>query len=491
VVAPEARVVIASRTGLVALAAIAVALAIVVAIGGRGPQVVDRSLVPGLDVDAITSVRFNHGDQAIEIFGDNRRAALDKVFTALRGGRWHRRSNRATAGAPRTRVTIFAGDRTVQLDIGAALAGTNQTWIAREGDAVLVDDWIAAALDLDRIDLVDRQPLASAGTSEILRVDSLELRGHPRRLAGLVTDAGLVHALEVACAAVEITAVASQPADAHPDATVALDHVVVDGVGPCDGKPELELVLRKPVDAGCVDRARWQAVLDAAAALRRPPEQIVERRPVPIDPKQLVLADGGKVDRTKRPQIDGHDADPDRVAELIAALAAPAEPVALPQGKPSGSIVAGDFTLDLYDRVLARRGEPVALRPTREAWAIITRVSSALREPTRWIEEPTTISQITIDGTTYTRGASLGAWTGARDSALVDAAVTAIATLRAPTGPAPARIEHKLELVVTPPAGPPITHRLELGSQCAARADGQPVTLPLAACTAVIAAAGR
>jgi hypothetical protein len=485
VVAPEARVVIASRGGLAVLASIALALAIIVAIGGRGREVVDRSLVPGLDVDAITSVRFDHGDHAFEIVRADHRAALDKLMTALRGGRWHRRGDKAAAGTPRTRVTIVAG-RTVELGIGAPLAGTGQTWIARESDAVLVDDWIAAALDLDSLDVIERHPLASASASDKLYVDGIELRGHPRRLGSLLPDAGLVHALEVACAAVEIVAVAPPPANGQPEATVALDRVVVEGFGPCSGKPELELVT-----AGCVDRARWQAVLDAAAALRRPLQQIVERRPVPIDPKQLVLADGGKLDRTKRPQIDGHDADPDRVAELIAALAAPAEPVALPPGKPRWSISAGSVALDLYDHVLARHGEPVALRPTREAWAIITRASSALREPTRWIEEPTTISQITIDGTTYTRGASLGVWTGARDSAIVDAAVTAIATLRAPTGPAPARIEHKVELVVTPPAGPPITHRLELGPQCAARADGEPVALPLAACTAVIAAAGR
>ncbi len=482
---------IASRIGLAVLGAIAVALALAVALGGRGREAVDRSLVPGLDVEAITSVRFSRADHAFEISRAGERAALDKLVTALRGGRWHRRADKAAAGQVRTRVTIVAGARTVELGIGAALAGTGQTWIAREDDAVLVDDWIASALDLDRLDFVDRHPLAGAGASDVLRVDGLELRGHPRRLAGLVPDAGLVHALEVAYAAVEIVAVAPPPPGGEPAATVALDRVVIAGFGPCSGKPELELVRSKPGEGGCVDRARWQAVLDAAAALRRPPEQIVERRPVPIDPKQLVLADGGKLDRTKRPQLDGHDADPDRVGELVAALAAPAEPVALPQGKPTGSIVAGDITLDLYDHVLARRGEPVALRPSREAWAILTRPSAALREPTRWIEEPTTISQLTIDGATYNRGATLGEWTGARDPALVDAVVSALATLRAPTGPAPARVDHRIELVITPPAGPPITHRLELGPQCAARADGEPVALPLAACTAVTAAAGH
>jgi len=133
------------------------------------------------------------------------------------------------------------------------------------------------------------------------------------------------------------------------------------------------------------------------------------------------------------------------------------------------------------------RGEPSALAPSPAAWAVITRPPEAYRDKTRWLEDAATISAIAIDGKTYPRGATLGTWTGARDPALLDALATALAVLRADPGPA-APTQHTIELTITPPVGPAKKHELKLGAHCAAVADGTPIVLPLAACTAANAA---
>jgi hypothetical protein len=364
-------------------------------------------------------------------------------------------------------------------------------WILRDDKALLVDGWVARALVPEPLALHVRAPLAAAPRANELRSDDVRIAGRPRRARGALVDAELAHAIERAMAELQLVALGPQTGPA-PESAAGADAQTVRVVGACG---DHRLAVRSEVTGeGCVERAAWEAIAAAAAPLRGPPDAWIERRPLPSLPQQLVLADGGRLDLAKRPQLDGKDADPDRVAELAAALATRAEPAPLPAGKPTGSLTAGDVALDLYEHVLARRGEPIALRPTAEAWAAITRPSSSYRDPTRWLEEPTTISSITIDGVTYKRGAVLGEWPGAADPTLVEALATAIATVRAPAA-APAPYEHHIDFIVTPPAGAPVSHHLDVGrltpQGCAGRADGQPVTLPLAICTAVGALRGR
>lgn len=501
---------IASRAGLVVLAALAVALALVVALGGQH-EVVDRRLVPDLDVADVTEIRFAGAWQGELVRthdgwrrdgADVDRDAIDTLLAAVRGGHWHRRAEPSGAGTTRATVTFVAKGRTATLRVGSALPGSGETWIARDGDAVLVDDWIANALAPGPLDLVDRHPLAGvAAAREIVLGDrNIALRGHPRQMirpVSLWVDPALVRALETAAARVEIVepsphlVVRARSIDnANTPPALAFDREWGGDAGECGARTDLVIVFTSR-GQGCADAASWRDVTAAIHALEQPPDHVVDRRPLPIDAKQLVLADGATLDRKGRPRLADHDADPERVAELIAALAAPADVVALPAAKPTTTIRTEEVTLDLYDHVLARRGEPVALRPTPQAWATITRPSSALRDPTRWLEDAATIASISIDGTTYRRGGALGEWIGARDPALVEVVATALATVRAPSGPPPARVVHRIELQIAPPAGAPATHRLEVGDGCAARADGEPIVLPLAACTAVAAAAAR
>src|SRR5262245_17910838 len=82
---------------------------------------------------------------------------------------------------------------------------------------------------------------------------------------------------------------------------------------------------------------------------------------------------------TSPPRVGDAAADVTRVAELLAALAAPAEVVPRPAGPPIAHVTATDrvgaaIALDLFaDRLLARPGEPLALRPAPGAWSLLTR----------------------------------------------------------------------------------------------------------------------
>jgi hypothetical protein len=494
---------IASRAGLVVLAALAVVLAVFATCGHRAAAV-DHTVFPGFDAAKVRELTWARPGQppvaAEGIPGDWKvaqppgradAATISDFFAAMRGARWHREADPSMAGPARVHVAL-GGDTAYEFDLGNQVEGTDQVWLVTVGKALLVDGWVARALAPDVLALRERHPLGDAASSERVMVDGLVLAGHPRRLDRLWLEPSVVHDLEDAMTQLELVAlepssnVVAQPDRMHA-ATTDLD---VTAAGACTGD---RVFVHATIGDGCVERTRWRAIAERAAPLLGPPEKIVDRHPLPIDATKLVLPGGATIDRTRRPQLDGKDADPDRVAELVAALRAPAEVAPLPAGAPAGSIVAGEMTIDLYDHVLARRGEPVALRPTPEAWKVIARPASAYRDPTRWREEPTTISALTIDGTTYARGAVIGEWKDAKDASLLEALATAVATVVAAEGPAPARVEHRVDVQVTPPVGSPVTHHLEVGpigqGGCAGRADGQAVVLTLELCTAVLAAA--
>lgn len=498
---------IASGRGLAVLAAIAVALLVLVLVSGpRGTEPADRSLVPGFDADRVVELQFRHGDQRFVVrrAGDEWRipssnavadpAAVDAVFTALRGGRWHRRASRGVAGA--TRATLVVGGTT--FDVGVELPGTGQTWLVRDGsEALLVDSWIAAALSRDELAMRERHPLDCASASAITAVTAAgTLRIEGSRLVEprpMWLDDGWLASLADACARVEIRSLAGKRTGTPGLRVVANGELM--RVGTCTDRSQV--YVETGVGAGCVAEADLDALTDA---LRDP---VVDRHPLPIEPAMLVLADGRTLELTGSPHFAGGDADPDRVRELVAALRAPGNAVvARPTAKPAATLIARDrtgleITLELWDHVIARAGEPSAIAIDPVAWTTITRPTSLLRDPTLWREDATTISAVTIDGVTYRRGAVLGEWTrepaGVIDAGLVDALVEALATVRAPAGPPPHVAGHRLTVTITPPAGSPVTHTLEVGAQaasgCAARVDGKPVVLPLPLCTAVLALA--
>ncbi|HET9990489.1 MAG TPA: hypothetical protein VFQ65_18290, partial [Kofleriaceae bacterium] len=142
-------------------------------------------------------------------------------------------------------------------------------------------------------------------------------------------------------------------------------------------------------------------------------------------------------------------------------------------------------------------GEAVALRITPGAGAILGRPASALLDTERWAEEPSTITALVLDGITYRRGAVLGEWSrepaGPLDPALVEALAQAAAKVRAPARTGVAVTPHHLRITFAPPVGGAVTRELALGapspSGCPAMLGSEPVTAPLALCTAVAALA--
>jgi hypothetical protein len=513
--------VIATTRGLAILAGIALALLVlVVVVGRREHEPVDRSLWPGFDASAVTQIELGRGGRDISLrrIGDTWKlenppvdvdtATLDALFTALRGGRWHRRDPASAAGVPgdpREVVRTTVGDTSFLL--GRDVPGAGQTWIVRSSRqrevALLVDNWIASALSPDPLALRVRYPLDCAGANAIVATTSIgtvKIAGtrlvEPR---ALWLDERVLARLRGACAGVEILALGGTR-DGKPGLRIEADDVALVQVGTC-GRDQV-LVETSSGD-GCIAGAALHDLRDAIDAILAAPHEAIDLRPLPIDPVRLVLGDGSGLDLAAR-RVADRDADPDAVRDLVRALttrgqAAIPRP---PRRKPRATLRATDrggteVVLEVVDAALGRAGEPALIRVDPRDLAIIARPSAALRDTTRWREDPTTITSFTLDGVTYRRGVVLGEWTrdpgGPFDAALVDALVESLASLRAPAAETPRAIRHRLSLTFTPPAGTPTTHAIELappaGDACPGRVDGAPVRLPLPACTAVLALA--
>ena len=536
---------IATWRGLAVAVAIAVVLAILVAIDlgrARGPE--DRALVPGFDPDRVTELVWERaGQAAIQVArgaeGWETRApapatpdavahvpvdagAVSDVLAALRGGRWHRR------GAPtpvHATLTIALGSERHVIGIGEPL-GDDQTWLVADGRGVLVDRWVARALDRDLLSLRIKAPLASVRRARTISIEgelgrhvALHIDGHPRRLelgGKIELAAELAGELERALGDLTIVRLPAAPGAAHgltisasdedsPTRARAVTHLVLGGS--CPGAPDLVAVSGTFGD-GCIERAAVESVERAIDRLAQPPAAVVERRPISFEPRRVVLADGAVLDATAL-RVDDQRAEPARVAEFLAALAAPAEVAALPAAPAMQHLVvtgrdATEVTLDLFaDHVLARHGEPVALRPAPGAWDLLVRPSRELRDATLWLEEPTTITTLRIDEISYQRGAIIGDWsrqpagrsgTGLADTTTLEALVALLAAPRS-LGfiDDSIAVAHRVTLVVTPPTGAPTEHVLALGAPraagCPARVDHDTILLPAIVCAQVAALA--
>jgi hypothetical protein len=243
------------------------------------------------------------------------------------------------------------------------------------------------------------------------------------------------------------------------------------------------LALHAPTGDGCIEPAAWQTAIDAATALASPDA---------LDPRPagFALAGVGELDLAKPAGLD-----PDRVAELVAALATPGDLVQPPATPPLRSIAitprgGAMIQLDIFADAVQRRGEPRAIRVPPATRALLSRPARWFADATRWAEDPASITRIVVDGVTYDRGATLGEWSRG-DAALVSALAEALAIVRAPDEPPPDgfHVTHRIEVTFAPPVGAPITHRLELGSGCHATIDGNDTLAPMPLCMAAAALA--
>jgi hypothetical protein len=281
--------------------------------------------------------------------------------------------------------------------------------------------------------------------------------------------------------------------------TIVVDGLSV-GIGGACPSNRVAVVVASAKPA-CAEATAVTDVLQAIDALAGPPADVVDRRPAASGFNRIELVDGTiALDKPVTVTIHDvvHKADPDRIAELLRALAEPGEPVAPSADRPSISLIIPQVgALDVFADRVQRRGDPLALTITPATRAILVRPARSFVDAERWSEEPTTITTLSLDGVTYQRGAVLGEWSrtppAKTDPALVDALAESVAKLHAPARTGTAATPHHLVATFAPPIGTTVTHAIELGSPtadgCPARIAGEAVTAPLALCVAVAALA--
>lgn len=513
--------VIASRTAVLVAWAIALLLAVALLLGPRQDAPLERTLVPGLSPSEITAFEWSGPRATSPGFRITRDAgsstgwkwtdpvadadpqAIEDVMAALRGAQWHRRADRAAAGAVTGTLAIQLGEAKTVIELAQPL-GEEQRWLVIGEHALLVDSWVARALAPDPVAFRIR-PFSKVGQAAQLEVGSFTLSGSPRRLtklAGvpveLLVDPVAVEQLEAALGELAIAALPNGkiPVDTNYRGTrIALNgKLVAVEAGRCPAPDrELHAIFGPSIGPSCVSEAAWQRLLAAAAVFEVPRDRLaslIDRRLVPIEPIGVTLADGTALELSRKPRVKlpaqatPRDADPERVAELLAVLAMPGEPVAVPTTPPIARVVVtADRTpaveLSVFaGGVVARTAEPLALRVGDGSVAILARAGGVYVDRTLWSEEPTTVRSIQLGGVTYTRGAVLGEWTrapvGAVDAAAIDQLVRLLAVPRssadasAPTDPI------AVILSIAPPSGPPSERTLLLGTtpRCAATVTG-------------------
>ncbi|HEY4244295.1 MAG TPA: hypothetical protein VGM88_30990 [Kofleriaceae bacterium] len=495
---------------LVALGAVAAILAAVLAIDllhARAPA--SRLLVPGFDEHRVRALTWTELDGARVVRdgdawrweqggarGDADPATVAAVLAALRGATWQR-----TGPLPATHGTLRL-DPGPTIGFGPPLAGTEQTWLAIDGRGVLVESWVARALDPGGPALRDRFPFAHAAAAEHLAVGRADLHGHPRREAGnVLVDAAKVRRLEAALAAVEFVGAAGAPARFHGGKDIiVLDDLRAEIGDECPADKELT-VLSTPSGSGCIRSEISEELDDAACAFDPQQTDRIEPRLVPLPPTGARFASGETLDFVHRT-----NSDPARVDALLAALAAPTDLVPPRTDCQPWLIVdgpAGSIALSLCgDHTIRRDADPAAYQPTAAAFAAIARGPADYRDRTLWLEDPSTITAITVDGHTFVRGASLGDWSSG-DPAALEAAAIALAqvvpidrTSASPSGDAARPGEagplrrtepafapnRRISITVRPPAGPQRNHALVLDDAHCTTATEQ---LPAALCAAI------
>ncbi len=522
---------IASRNGVIAAWVIAGLLAVGLLIGARASETpADRILIPGFDPAAITAFEWigprgfrierdtasSTGWRWIDPSGEADRQAIEDAIAALRGGQWHRRAEPAAAGKIGATLVIESALTKITIGIGQAL-GDEQRWIVIADHALLVDAWVTRAIAPDPVAFRIR-PFSRVVQADQIEVGSFHLAGTPRRitkLAGLpielLANATAVEELERALGDLSIVAIPNGkvPVDTNYRATrIALDgQLVAVEAGMCP-VPDREhhAIFGPAIGPSCVTEAGWQSLIAAASVFDLTSDPVarqaslaalVERRPLPVDPVRITLADGSILELAKRPRVKtgaqaARDADPTPVTELLAVLATPAAPVPLPATPPTARLELSAHKLvvklDVYaGGIVARAGEPIALQVGEGSATILSRPGAAYVDRTLWSEEPTIVRSLQVGGVTFTRGAVLGEWTrapvGPFEAATVEQLVRLLASPRvtgdaaAPANPTP------VILSIAPPAGSAFERKLLLDlKSCAAATTAGAVALDPQTC---------
>ena len=514
---------IATRRGLAVLVAIAALLGVLLVRElrrtRRTPE--DRALITGLDPSYITAMTWHRSPlPPVTVNGSgtlwtwtstsfhaiaNARVVAD-VLAALRAGRWQRTGEVGAAGKLRAQLSLTIGTTARVIGIGEALPGTEQTWLVVGDRALLVDSWVARALDPDPLALRERHPVTDVSHAAAITISTEGVTSRfeavpPRQVQPRVVlvRAPLMAELARALEAIEIVRLSRSPAGDMPELVIHAGTEVRLGAR-CPDDPTLAW-LSSDIGDGCIARATYDAVTAAVQALAGSAATVAEPRPLPVEVEKVVLADAAVLALDRAPAIDGKPTDPVAVAELLAVLAAPADLVPLPDVHPVRGTVtltvrkAGAITLELLGGNLVHRAlEPVALRLSGGAYERLARGARAYVDKSVWNEEPTTITSIKIDAITYTRAAVIGEWTrapaGTFDPKRVDLVAVALSVPRRTPDVESINYTHRVVLTVTPPVGAPVVRALGVGNfRCIATTGAGTMSFAPAVCEALDALA--
>ncbi|MFN0253577.1 MAG: hypothetical protein ACKV2T_42310 [Kofleriaceae bacterium] len=469
---------------------------------------------------------------------------IQSLLATLRGARWHRSKERDPRQDSAAHLAVDHAGGRLELWIGGPIESSEQVWIGIGDRSYLVDAWVTRALTPSPLDLAITAPLASIASAPAYSIDGVRIEGAPRRLLpraatsqtpspttppiAFLLDPAFVGELERALAELVIEVLPRAPMKHSEVTTIEVPGTRVLLGGPCESR----IYLAATAGDGCVSREKADAVVALVAKLPIP-AAIVARAPVPVGVESVTLVDGATLDLRRRPTIDGADANLDEVMALMTVLRTPVDPSDVvvttpttPAPSPStpapsttapstpapstpspsttapstiGTLSIGTgrdaITLLLHrGNLVAREGEPFALRLAPDAFTVLRRGATAYKELTPWREEPTTIDEITIDDVSWKRGAVLGEWTrtpaGPSDAASIDALVRALAEPRV-LGVATATVVDgkRVRLVVRPPVGGEKSHTLVIGvargAGCPAKIDTTTILLSVEICRLV------
>ncbi len=503
----------ASLRGIAVLAAVAVLMLVAALTGGR-EEAVDRALLPGVDIGSIRQLAWSRGKGAdvVATRGSDGWSVdeapadadtIDAVLTALRGGRWQRRADVDAAGEVVSQLRVAD----VTIGIAQPLPGTDQQWVVAGDHALLVDAWVARALDPPPLALHVRKPFADVRTGWTLDLDGYAIDLGTRLAIPLVGSSADAERLRLAPAVIDriVRALEDLEVDrfdrprppgrqhtfeARPPgcATGGSCARSVTLGGDCPTAPG-RVISNGWNGVGCVDRAavaELDAAIQALDAARDPTTiaTVIDRRPAAD--AQTVQLDGGATIDLRKTLIAGQPADPEAVGALFAALAAPCDVVPLPVVPARATLTVTDrgnhvTQLEVRGDVGVRTGEPVGLKPSPDALSALLGPSQLFRDRQLWLEEPTAIATLSIDGETLHRGAVVGEWdTQPARFAAIDLLAAAVASPRAlPTPDVPPQDgltnSHRVAFTTAPPAGAPAHHDLTVAlardGRCVAHTD--------------------
>lgn len=545
---------------VLALTAVTVALTAAVGISGeRGGRTARPLLVPGLRFDDVVGLELTIGDRppvVVALDGGpvritapvaaaaDERAVRDLISTiatarldhVASAGAWHRAGLDTPAAI--VRLSRRAGG-TLEVRVGAALAASDQTWLAVDGRPGLAPSWVADALVRDPDSLRRRRPFPSPAVVTAVELHGpgldLVLADQPLRRrdtgASVAVDPARRDRLLERLAALTIEVAIDAP---RTDAGVSVRVLggggapaELRGAGPCPGHDDLRVV-ETSVGVGCVAAVALAEVTALAAELTSP--AAIATAPIDRFDRTTVatLELGGTPPVRLEPDGGGWrlmlgdrlvTADDALVRAAATALTTPATVVPATEAGPaaaaplerwhlhrrSGAVETWEVRRGPGAVTIRRDGEPVVLVLDAAAAAAVRAIGPGLRDRALLAIEPTALAAIEARGAapaTIERGALIDEWrVVARPAVVASASMPALrdrlAALRAEAWLAPdalGAVRRTLRVVVDGGPGQlaPRTIVIELGARrgsgCAVRVDGADVAQLAAADCAALAA---